>query len=182
MLVHDCFPCAGVEQYVAISCRTPEERTALSQLIGVADEMVDGIGDVASNASLLAALGDWCRQRSNFEAFHALQAAGVVAAPLLDVREIDENPQLEARGFFRTITTAAGFQHRAMTYGFRFTRAPLQLRDHASRFGEHNAAILREAGVDGDQIAEAARIGVIADRPTAPFVGPITAIVEPKAR
>jgi crotonobetainyl-CoA:carnitine CoA-transferase CaiB-like acyl-CoA transferase len=160
MLMHDCFPCAGVEQWVAISCRTPEERNALCRVAGVAGAEIDA-------AELTAAVSSWCLVRSKFEAFHALQAAGVIAAPLLDVRDIDENPHLAARGYFRTITTAAGFEHRAMTYGFRFLRHPLALTSIAPRFGEHNADILREAGVSDQQIADAGRDGVIADRPTA---------------
>ncbi len=173
--VHDCFPCAGLEQYVAISCKTPDERDSLCRVIGYLWEAGQGQEDPARVAALTAAVAEWCRGRSKFEVFHALQAAGVVAAPLLDAQDIDANPQLAARGFFRPITTADGFPMRAMTYGFRFTRNPLELTSRVPRFGEHNADVLGWVGIDAASIAEAERKGVIADRPTADFPGTVAA-------
>lgn len=160
--IHEIYPCKGEDEHVAISCREPVDVRRLAVVIGMANAH-------ANPAEIEQPLRGWCANRTKSEAFEQLQAAGVIAAPVLTVQDLDENPHLNARGFFRTIRTAAGFETRAMTYGFRFTRQPLELAYSAARFGEHNEDVLRSMGIEEDRISRATSSGVLAKQPTLPF-------------
>ncbi len=172
---HDCYPCPGEDEWIAISCRTREEWQALCAVVGRTDlAEVNHIGDRQAAVAIEPALRRWCVSRDKITAFKQLQEAGVLAAPVLNARDLYENEQLAARGYFRTIQTAAGFPQKAMTYGFRFVRQPLVLNDRAPRFGEQSDEVLERAGVEPSRIRQARAAGIITNAPTAVFPGVIS--------
>ena len=82
-----------------------------------------------------------------------LQAVGVPACALLHQEELLDDPQLEARDFFETITHPEAGTHRYPGPMARFARRALSpVRGPAPCLGEHNEELLR--GVLGLGAAE----------------------------
>ena len=97
----------------------------------------------------MALLTPYIASRTRYEAFHDLQAHGVMCAPLLDIAETMADPQAVARNAFVEVEQQAGVGAN-MVAG-----APFQLRDQredawrirpAPTLGQHTAELLTEAG------------------------------------
>jgi crotonobetainyl-CoA:carnitine CoA-transferase CaiB-like acyl-CoA transferase len=94
------FPSAGDDDWVAVTVRTDADWAALCGVIGRPDLLADASlagasGRDAQRGRVDAAVTDWTRRRSPFEAMGELQAAGVPAGAML--RAID----LPAWGYCR---------------------------------------------------------------------------------
>ena len=64
-----------------------------------ADErFADGLSRHSNQDALDAEISAWSATQEHYDAFHALQAAGVPCSPVLDVGEVATDPQLCARG------------------------------------------------------------------------------------
>ena len=79
--LHDVFPSAGDDRWIAIACWNDDEVTALRQLTGT---------DISQ----------WTTSRSALEAAELLQAAGIEAVPVQDFVDVLNDPHLAARQHF----------------------------------------------------------------------------------
>ena len=82
--LHDVFPSAGDDRWVAIACWTDDEVAALHEITG---------DDVAG----------WTSARTALEAAEVLQAAGIESVPVQDFLDVLNDPQLAARKHFVAI-------------------------------------------------------------------------------
>lgn len=144
---HNVYPCQGEDNWIAIDVSTDDEFAALCQVLDQTELAHDyrfhtasaRLAHVAALDEVLAAL---TRPHDKEQLFHALQAAGVCAAPVRNAVEVLNDPQLEARGFFETLPTAD--ERRLYRYPgliFRMARTPNTLRSGPVRLGEHNREI-----------------------------------------
>jgi crotonobetainyl-CoA:carnitine CoA-transferase CaiB-like acyl-CoA transferase len=79
---HDVFPCAGVDNWVAISCHTAEQRQALAALIG--SELP---ADAASTEDAAShAIAGWTRSRAVESCVKELSSAAIPCAAVVDAR------------------------------------------------------------------------------------------------
>ena len=84
-------------------------------------------------------------QRGHYEAMRALQAAGVQAGAALSTRELLTDPHYRARGVFRTIQPPEQGPIPHTRAAFKLSGYPSAgPRLHAPRFGQDNAAVLRD--------------------------------------
>ena len=143
---HGVYRCAGDDQWIAIDVGSDEAFGALCRVLG--DDALAADARFATPerrwehaAALDAALGERTATRDKSALFHALQAAGVTAAPVHDELEALADPQLNARGFFEQLDgPSTGLQ----TYPgllFRLRDTPNRLRTPPVRLGEHNEEI-----------------------------------------
>lgn len=152
--------------HVQITCNDPHWKP-LCKLLDLAEWGADP--RVATNASrlenraevmqkLAAAIARW-----NRDAFvEAAVAAGVPAGPVLDVREVIEDPHVRARGLVEAFAHPTLGQFPGLKVPFRFTGFdPLDV-DRPPMLGEHTDAILRERlGMDDAAIAALRKEGAI---------------------
>jgi crotonobetainyl-CoA:carnitine CoA-transferase CaiB-like acyl-CoA transferase len=118
-------------------------------------ELATADGRYRAHDELDARIAEWARDQVAEALVERLQAAGVAAAVLVEVREVPANVQLRARGFHRRIAHAhVGSQ--------RYPRAPMTFSfgelaaEPAPTLGQHNDEVLRAHGVDARTIATAA--------------------------
>jgi crotonobetainyl-CoA:carnitine CoA-transferase CaiB-like acyl-CoA transferase len=144
---HNVYPCCGDDAWIAIDVDTDDAFTALCGVLGCPslahEERFRTMSARLENLEALdQAIGALTCSRDKERLFHALQAAGVCAAPVRTAVEVLADPHLAARGFFETLPT--GDDQRPYRYPgliFRMARTPNRLRSGPVRLGEHNHEI-----------------------------------------
>jgi crotonobetainyl-CoA:carnitine CoA-transferase CaiB-like acyl-CoA transferase len=112
------YPAAGSDEWVAVSATTPAQQARLSATLG---------GEATP-----AAIAAWTVHRPKHQAAQQLQAAGVPAAPVQDIKELFADPWLNEIGFFFTladnpITGRTAYEGLPLRFGGwrpRFVRGP----------------------------------------------------------
>jgi crotonobetainyl-CoA:carnitine CoA-transferase CaiB-like acyl-CoA transferase len=103
------YPCAGDDEWCAITVRDDADWDRLARLVGDADLATDprfATADlrVRHRDVLDAIIGAWSVDRPPRQATSELQAAGVPAGTMQRVPELLDDPHLVERGFLRTMT------------------------------------------------------------------------------
>jgi crotonobetainyl-CoA:carnitine CoA-transferase CaiB-like acyl-CoA transferase len=160
--VHGTFPC-GV--YPAKSAGTSETMDDRWISIHVQDDgewqsFVDAIGRpawatdarYATNAGraehfreIDAHIAGFTRDKDDYDLMHLLQAAGVAAAPVLEASRAFDDPQLQARDFFREQSfEGAEGPYKYMGPMWQFAETPVEFAEPPVTFGEDNDYVYRD--------------------------------------
>lgn len=102
------FQCAGDDEWCVVSVQENQQWANLATAIGRPELLKDerfstARGRVQHRNEVEANLEEWTRTRTPVEVMQVLQAAGVPAGKMVRLYEYDTDPQLQARGFFRTL-------------------------------------------------------------------------------
>jgi len=165
------YPCAGVEQWLALSCATDDQWRRLAGVLGrvdLADEpgLTTLAGRRAQADRLDGLIGPWAAARDLAGAVEELLAAGVPAAPAVDPRRSSEAPGLRHRGYFEEVDHPVVGRHPVPGLPFRFASVGRWIRRPAPTLGQHNGEVL--GGWLGRPAAELTRLeasGVIGTEP-----------------
>jgi crotonobetainyl-CoA:carnitine CoA-transferase CaiB-like acyl-CoA transferase len=169
-----CYRCAGDDRWVVISCADDAEFERLAHATGHQEWIDDDrfstvLARHEHHDALDEAITSWTSRRSPYDAMHALQAAGVKAAAVLDGRDALLDPHFKARGQYDIVDQPLlGKRPVPKHTAARFTRFDTAPRRHAPLFGEHNDEILEELGYSESEIDELRQNKVIAEVPTLP--------------
>lgn len=176
MAPHGCYPSKGNDAWVTIAVGTEEQWQALCRVIGH-PEWVDDPRFATSlerwkhQAELGPVIAAWTRERDHYEAMRLLQDAGVPCGPVLNAKELLEDPHLKSRGFFwKTGVAEAPELGEVPIVGplWKFSRTPGTFRSPAPRLGEHNAVVFGEIlGMSAEEIAALEAEGVVGGIPAA---------------
>lgn len=171
---NDAYPCRGEDRWIAISVADDRDWRALSAVAG----HPEWIGDprfatttarLANIEELDRALSGWTSGEDMHALMHRLQSAGVVAGAVLDARDLVEDENLVARGFFREIDAPEVGPMLYAGQPVRLSATPVERYRPAPRLGEHNTEVLRDLlGLGDDEIADLHARGLIGDRPAPP--------------
>ena len=165
------YPCAGNEQWLALSCATDEQWRSLCEVIGRPDLADDPAlatlaGRRREHDRLDLVLAEWARDRDLASTVELLVAAGVPAAESRDNRRSSGHPQNLARGYCETIEHPVVGEHPTPTVPFRFASVDTWLRTPAPTIGQHNHEVLGGLLGHGDAELDALEeSGVIGTRP-----------------
>jgi benzylsuccinate CoA-transferase BbsF subunit len=160
MSPHNCFRCAGEDEWVTIACGSDDEWQALGKAIGQPQLATDPRFRTAADRKvhedeLEMVLTAWTEQRGKWKVTHTLQAAGVAAFPSMNSKDLAEDPHLNERGFFTRLPHAeVGVQTHA-GIPWRFTNAPNGVRTPAPLVGADTDAVMRDLlGYSAQEIAK----------------------------
>jgi crotonobetainyl-CoA:carnitine CoA-transferase CaiB-like acyl-CoA transferase len=167
------YPCAGDDQWCAITIRGDADWAGLCEVIGAPDlaaapGLATAAGRLADRARIEGRLTAWTARHDPEQVMRRMQEAGVPAGVMRRVGELRSDPQLLSRRFFTVmlqpglgelpaVTGAAVFRHAA---GPPLRPSPAQ--------GEHTAEIARDLlGLPDSRIRELVADGVLqpADAP-----------------
>jgi crotonobetainyl-CoA:carnitine CoA-transferase CaiB-like acyl-CoA transferase len=141
------------EGYVAIICVSDKQWVALAELIGGKrlvqdDRFATRAKRVVHIDALDDALVAYTTARTRDELIDALLAEGIPAAPVRDLREVVEDPDLRDRGVLLTVEDPDHGPLRVFSSPIRYdAREPVAPRP-APRLGEHTDEVLREWSSD----------------------------------
>ena len=159
------------DSWVTVSIGSDAEFAALCRVLGRAElEHDERFADVVSRRrhhdELDAIVGEWTAGRSQREAAHELQAAGVSAAPVLRIQELMRDENLRGRGFWETTTHTDAGTWDMEGPPWRMSATPGHVRTPAPAFGEHNPFVFGSLlGMSDQEVAALAAEGVIASLP-----------------
>jgi benzylsuccinate CoA-transferase BbsF subunit len=160
MSPHNCFRCAGEDEWVSIACGTDEEWQALCHAVGqpqlATDVRFRSVQDRKANEDELERLlTAWTAQRGRWEVTHTLQAAGVAAFPSMSSKDLTEDPHLNERGFFARLPHAEVGVRTHTGIPWLLANAPNEVRAPAPLLGQDTDQVMRDIlGYSDEAIAK----------------------------
>jgi crotonobetainyl-CoA:carnitine CoA-transferase CaiB-like acyl-CoA transferase len=167
------YPCAGKEQWLALSVRSDAEWRALCEAIGASDlAALSQAERRARHDEIDARIAAWTTPRDGAELQALLQARSIPAARMLDSDSIHWDPHLLARDYWDFMPHPSMAPCAQPAPAWRLLEANPRPRRPAPRFGEHNREILCGLlGLSDAELAELTKAGVISDAPIGAGVG-----------
>jgi crotonobetainyl-CoA:carnitine CoA-transferase CaiB-like acyl-CoA transferase len=164
------YACAGADEWLALSVTTEEQWKALCEAIGTLSWAADPeLATVdqrqAVHDRIDAEIGAWCAHQALMAALDALRGAG--AEPVVPAYSIDEDDQMQARGFWEPVVHSVVGEHRYPGWPMRLSGGPVGWYvSPAPLLGQHNKEVLTGLlGLGADEIAVLQQAGVIGERP-----------------
>ena len=165
---HECFPCKGEDEWIAIAAPDDAAWAALLQVAG-ADAQLDrpewrsAAGRLADLDALETALGEWTRHWDAQTLQARLQRAGVPAGVVHSTLSVLADPHLSARNWWQYLEHPDAGVRRHGGPPWRFSRTPASVTLPAPRLGEHTVEVLRDLlGHDEAEIVEWINAGAAA--------------------
>jgi crotonobetainyl-CoA:carnitine CoA-transferase CaiB-like acyl-CoA transferase len=166
------YRCRGEQSWVAVSVADDEAWRALATAIGEPElgsdpRFAGATGRMARHDELDKLIEAWTTERTPAEAFHALQAAGVAAGPLLGDEAFVDDAQIRARQWLHPLHSADVGTH--LHPGFAFRGVPQVWRRGSPVLGEDNEYIYKQLlGVSDADFERYRQMKMLADDYLAP--------------
>jgi crotonobetainyl-CoA:carnitine CoA-transferase CaiB-like acyl-CoA transferase len=167
-----CYPCAGDDNWLVVTVRNDAEWAAFCGAAGHPEwagdpRFADLLARFENHDALDEAISSWTRGQDHIEAMHLLQDAGVIAAAVLNPKQVLRDPHLRERGFFDTLEQPGlGPRPVPRQLGARFSAFGAGPQGPAPRLGEHNREVLQGLlGLTDDEIAALEERQAIGDTP-----------------
>lgn len=163
---HGVYRCRGHERWCAIAAFTDGEWQNLCGVIQKPNLAEDPrfsttLGRVENCAELDRSIEDWTIDHDAEEVMRLMQEAGVAAGVVSNGRDLGEDPQLNARGFYKELAHPDIGNHRYPLPPFRMSKTPGEPRMAAPCLGQHNEYVCRRIlGMDDDEFVRLLNEGV----------------------
>ena len=148
MAPHGVYPCAGEDRWVTIAVASDEQWAQLVAITGHeewADD--DRFADAASRwthqSELDALLAEWTVTRDRYEVMQELQAAGIAAGAVLDVKDVLNDPHVRERGVYSSVEHPELGTAPIRNLPWKLSATPVTVDRPSPTFGQHNEDVLR---------------------------------------
>jgi len=167
------YRCGGDGGLLAVAIASDEQWLAWVRLLGEPawardPQLATVAGRRARHDSLDLQIETWLGDRCAEPAAAQLRAAGIPAQVLINAYRLMPNAQLEARGFFQTLTHPITGETRYPGLPMRFSALPRALHPSpAPCLGQHNEEVLTaRLGLSREQIERLREQKIIGERPS----------------
>ena len=145
---HGVFPCAGEDRWISIAVEADPQWRALVEAMGSPEwaqkpEYQTQPERVAHIQVLHEHLAEWTRGHDDRSLAHTLQAAGVPAAPVLNVADLLSDPHYQARETFIEVDHPLGYRETIYGAYVKLSRTPAQVSP-GPWIGQDNDRIFKE--------------------------------------
>jgi crotonobetainyl-CoA:carnitine CoA-transferase CaiB-like acyl-CoA transferase len=165
------FATAQPGRLVALSVVGPRQMGALAGLVPGVPETVAAVDDESSTV-LHHRLTAWTRTRTVVEVCAAMQSIGVAAGPVMNARDLLQDPHMTSRGFYEWVDHGATSGCRPLIgrpFGWESSQSGVAIAGRAPRFAEHNEYVLTKlAGLDDAAYEQLRATAVVTDAPVDP--------------
>ncbi|MGM0659763.1 MAG: CaiB/BaiF CoA transferase family protein [Pseudomonadota bacterium] len=112
-------------------------------------------------AELEEILNGYLRQNPSAVWLERMEHAGLPAGPVLDILEMQADPQAQARDMILEVDHPVAGRVRTLGHPVKFSETPASLRRAAPVLGQHSREVLQEAGYDAAQIEAMIAAGTV---------------------
>ena len=160
MAPHGIYPAAGKDRWVALAVAGDGEWEALVSLMGMPlwarePELSTRAGRYARRAEIDARLAEWTAGCDRDRLAADLQAAGVIAAPVLELDEMNAHPHFRERGLWQTVASFEDAPEVVYRTPWHFRSTPAGVDRPSPKVGEHNDQVFGELlGMSAAEIRE----------------------------
>jgi len=150
------YPCAGRDEWCAISVETDAQWRALADVLGRAalgadERFATAVGRMRHHDELDAVIGAWTRKRTNAEIERRLQQVGVPAERMRRVDDVLHS--VDSGRAYQPIPGDRAKPVFAASLPFTFSRSTVEAVGAPCNLGEHTSEVLREwLGMDAAEI------------------------------
>ena len=143
------YPCAGDDEWMAVSVDTDEEWNGLCRAMGnpawsQGVEFEDKLGRVRNFRALDRRLASWTRQYSAEDAARLLQRHGVAAMPVMNIEDQFRDPHLRDRGAYSEVEHPHVGTEWVYGTSWLLSDTPANVRTSAPLLGEHNGYVFEQ--------------------------------------
>ena len=144
-----CYKCRGEDNWLVVSVGSDEEWVGLKRAMGNPDWARETrfdtvLGRYRCQEEIDGHLEEWMAEKDHVELMSLLQAEGVPAGAVHDQRELYEDPQMVARGYFEQLEQPSTGRHAYTGLMWKMTETPNGIRLPAPMLGEHNEYVFKE--------------------------------------
>lgn len=167
---HGVYPCRGEDRWVALTVRSDEEWARLARVLGehgAGGWAADGRWSaaharLAGSGELDSMIAAWTALRGDEEVAELLQAAGLVAAPVLAMEDLGHDPHFVSRRLVQQAEHPVLGAVDISSMPWRFDGDVLPVRSAAPLLGSSTGEVLCAlAGVSADQLRELEELGAL---------------------
>lgn len=172
MAPHGCYRCKGEDEWVVIAIPSDVAWKRFCQVVGQPSWAEDSrFSDMPKRYQhqdeLDRLIEAWTLKYNHYEVMCILQQADIPAGPVLDAKELVEEPHLNERGFFEVVTHPEAGTHPYIGMYAKLSKTPGHIRMPAPCLGEHNHYVLGELlGLSREEITQLEEAGIIGANPT----------------
>ena len=121
----------------------------------------DNAGRVARVEEIDQAIEAWTREQSVEDVLQALESVSVPAGKIYSIADIASDPHYTARGMLQEITLADGSDLKVPGVVPKLSATPGQHRRNAPNLGQDTDDILKEMGLNSEQIQKLKASGIV---------------------
>jgi benzylsuccinate CoA-transferase BbsF subunit len=145
---HGVFPCAGEDRWISIAVTSDDAWQGLVRAMdtpawAAAPALVTLTGRLQAIDEIHERLAAWTTVHDDYALAHRLQAAGVAAAPVLNVADLLRDPHYRARGTFIEVQHPLGFKETIYGAYVKTSRSKIEVRT-GPRIGQDNERVFKE--------------------------------------
>jgi len=172
MAPHGCYRCKSSDKWVTIAIASDDAWKRLCSTIDSPpwskdERFADVNSRYAHQDELDRLIEAWTIEHEPYEVMHLLQSADIPAGPVLDSRELIEEPHLNARGIWERTPHPVAGTHPEIGPFASFSKTPLHIRTPAPCLGEHNEYVFGKLlGMSADEISLLEKDGIIGTIPS----------------
>ena len=168
---HGCYPCNGEDEWVTIAIPSDAAWERFCEAVGQSSwaedsRFSDMLSRFQNQKELDGLIEEWTIKHDHYEIMHILQKADVPAGPVLDAKELLEDPHLNERGFFETVTHPEAGSHPYIGMYAKLSKTPGHIRKPAPCIGEDNQYVFGELlGLSKEEMDQLVKEGIIGTDP-----------------
>ena len=165
--IQGCYPCKGEDRWIAITIANDHEWNQFVAAIGdpawaKASEFNNHLSRRQNHDMLDEQISSWTQSQDHQDTMRLLQSFGVTSGPIMDARDVLNDPHLRERGFYAEASTPDTGTYRYPTTPFKMSSTTLGIRRGPVMLGQDNDYVYREVlGVSDDEFEELVNEGHI---------------------
>lgn len=143
MAPHNCYPCAGKDNWISIAVASDEEWQALCRVMNQHElendpRFSEQGARLRNQDELDNIIIEWTRNQDCYHVMEVLQEVGVAAAPSLSAEGLFKDPHIKKRKVFRQVDHPVLGKHWVITPPWRLSETPAGIQRHGPLLGQHN--------------------------------------------
>ena len=147
--IQGCYPCRGEDRWVNITIHDDADWEAFRKALGnpswaSSELFANLITRYQHHDELDEHIRGWTAQHDHYEVMRILQAAGVAAGPVLDQRDVLNDPHLAERGYFEEVHQEDCGTHRYPGAPFKMSETSIRIRRGPVMLGQDNEYVYKE--------------------------------------